>query len=276
MKSAKNRFDQFFAIINEYYRELFYLSLLIFIFVLPYFIFKFFAGVVDTELLNEIANASIEESNALIILFKRHELINAIISATLIGVSFIGICSGVNILKKLIYQTPTSLKSDYFSYIKMNLLKSFIIGFIYGIMVELMMISSFFDGTFINEAIGILIIILISIYFMYYINLDTYYTDTFIHRIYNAFILLVLRLPINLLISVFSFCFIFVFYVFNGLTALFFVALYLALFGLGLILLAYSVNAVASFDKFINKDNYPEIYKKGLDTHGEENKESIL
>ena len=78
----------------------------------------------------------------------------------------------------------------------------------------------------------------------------------------NSFIMTLIRFPYNFLFIIIHPGILVVLFTVMDITA--FIGVGLAIFLSGIGYLLWSLNALDAFDKYINKENHPDYYKKGL------------
>lgn len=120
------------------------------------------------------------------------------------------------------------------------------------------------DGWISALGISLLLIQLIVVIMMSYYSLSEsmIYSNSFISNIKNSLYFSLMKFPINLLF------FIVCPGIFIALVSIMSITMYVGIV-LGIIFSSFAhliwyLNALSAFDKYINKDNFPEYYRKGL------------
>lgn len=253
------RFLQFFDIFKIEWRNLTKLGLLNLIFLIPffavYFLMLFFASSAGE---NPILVISLGYVGLYLTLF--------IVAVHLSGMG--------NVLKKMIYGEGVLFKDDYFEGIKKNYGQFAIITAIYGLIYLIIDFSCKyvfgFEGIvpIIFSAIctGFLFLLLTPIVITI-VSECTMYEITFKSAIKNSLLLVVSRFWQYLIVGLILLAMNLVFSISNFLILLLVASLILLLI-CPLIALAILLISTSSFDVLINKDSFPELFKKGLKKEG--------
>ena len=262
----KNRFEQFFYIFVSYFNKMALLSLLTALFFLPLIVFMYISTIVDSALYASILNGE-EVSIELIQELKMRSYFNLLFYVPFTGIAFIGLSGMFGVLKKYTWRQLVDLPHDFFISIKNNLLFSFIVGIIYGLIMGAILTSDlFFNEKIIWNIVGFIIISFVSIFFFYVLTLNIYYEVHIGQLFFNSLMLLIIRLPYNIFSIIIAFLpILFLIFLPTILGMTIMVILYILLY-LSISSLALITNNLSGFDKYINKKTYPEFYKKGLDS----------
>ncbi len=274
----KNRFEQFFDIVQFNYRSLMLLSFLTFLFFIPLIIWMYISTITDSALYAEILSYGDDVPLELYNELKTQTLINAIIYVPLISITFIGLSGMIGTFRKFFYRDIVELPANYFECVKKNWLSSLLIGLFYSMAISSITFSNlFFNESVIWNIIGIVLIVFVSIFFLFVLSLNVYYTESIGSLLFNSFILLIVRLPQNLLsIVVLVLPVLFVVFLPKILGITLMIIVYTIIW-LAFGILAFEANAIGAFDKYINQKSFPDIYKKGLvKKDGKENSEHSL
>ena len=185
---------------------------------------------------------------------------------------FIGMTGTYYCMKKLAYAEGEFASSSFFIGVREEWLKGLLIGLIAGLSACLGLIGIYFSYIYlaqVNATSAGLCIAFLSIQFIL-VMMICYYaigqTETYDNKLKltlkNSFIFTLIRFPYNLLF----------FIVYPGIfIALFsimditmYVGVVLLLFFAAFGHLMWMLNCISAFDKFINKNQYPDFYRKGL------------
>ncbi len=255
------RFLQFFDIFKIEWRNLTKLGLLTLVFLIPFFVVYFL-------MLYFASNAG---DNPILIISLGYVGLYLTLFVVAVHLSGMG-----NVLKKMIYGEGVLFKDDYFEGIKKNYGQFAIIAAVYGLIYLIIDFSCKyifgFEGIvpIIFSAIctGFLFLLLTPIVLtivsecsMYEIKLKS--------AIKNSLILVVSRFWQYLVVGLILLVMNLVFAIPNFLILLL-VASLIAMLVIPLIALAILLISTSSFDVLINKDSFPELYKKGLKKEGNE------
>ena len=256
----KTRTKQFFDIFIHRFLELLKLSLLQTVFNLPLLatIFLFWMLISQSGLTIQ--------SSMTIFLIQGGSL------AISLPFSFVGLTGSFYALKKLAYAEGEYASSSFFLGMKEEWKKGLLIGFIAGLSGAIAVIGIYFFLIYPVEmitwikgfGIAIVIIQLIVVLIVCYYSLAqvVVYTNTLRNMIKNSIIMGLIRFPINLVLLILYP---------GGFIALICIMPYTMYVGLGLMILTcafghlvWMMNTMSAFDKFINKEQFPDYYRKGL------------
>ena len=186
-------------------------------------------------------------------------------------IGFIGLSGAFYVAKKLVWQESTSLANDFFTGIKENWKHGFINGaifsiFLFGLIVggSYLLVMSPTTPIWCGVGIGalILVFILFGIVNALTFTQDVYYSNSYGVTMKNAFCFLgLLNWRVFLL-------FIFTTGLVVGLGCINFVTLAVGLFLFAIlnsvVIILYTLMSHSVFDKYINKEYYPDMVDKGL------------
>lgn len=255
----KTRAKQFFDIFRHRFLELLKLSLLQAVFSLPLLATIFLFWML-------LANSHTEQ--AVMMVF----LIQGASSLITLPIAFVGLTGSFYALKKLAYAEGEFASSSFFLGMKEEWVKGLLLGLIAGLSVGIAIIGAYFfilspyelipwvKGFGIAIIVIQLIVVLITCY--YSIAQVVVYTNKLRLMIRNSLLMNLMRFPINLgLLILYPGAFI----------ALICIIPYTMYVGIGLMIftsvfghLVWMMNAMSAFDKYINKENFPDYYRKGL------------
>ncbi len=265
----KTRSKQFLDIFKHRFLELLKLSLLQTVFNLPLLITIFFFWV----LLGQASGTSDPQGSMMMIF-----LIQGASFLVSLPISFVGLTGSFYALKKLVYAEGEFASSSFFYGLKEEWKKGLALGIIAGLSAGIAMIGIYFfllapydivtwvKGFGIAVVIIQLIVVLMISY--YSVAQVVVYKNKLRFILKNSFLMVLMRFPINLgLLILYP----------GGFIALVCIMPYTMYAGLVLMIisaafghLVWILNAIGAFDKFINKEQFPDYYRKGL---SEETKE---
>ena len=255
----KTRLAQYFDVFRHNFVELLKLSLLQTVFNMP-----LIATVVSFWIL--LKNSTDFGSLMMVFIITSAALFVSMVS------SFTGLTGVFYCLKKICYAEGEYASSSFFVGLREDWKKGLLTGLIAGLSIGGGFIGIFFMYFYMSDinasiagfgiailAIQALVVLMISYYAIGQIII---YENKFRFVLKNAFIMTLMRFHINLLL--------FIIYpgIFIALFAIMDVTMYV-----GVVLLVFLVvvfhlmwvcNILGAFDKFINKENYPDFYRKGL------------
>ena len=257
----KNRFEVFFDLFFHRFGTLLLISLLTSVFFLPLFVLHSYAFSLT------MIDSSTEEAVRYIYNVRFWEYI---LNIPAIMIASLGVAASVHVIRKLAHAEMVFIGHDFKDGMRRNWHIGLWNGFVLGISSALLLYGleyakadSFFLTAIINGA-SVLQFVIVSIASLYnYAGCDTY--DLSLGKlILNSLLFLVKELPINiayllLMVAPLSVCFFF-----SNLYVWLIGFLIVALIGISYSLLIMTLFVDYSFDKHINKTNYPEIVDKGV------------
>ena len=256
-----NRKEVFFDLLKHRKMTLFAISCFTFMFFIPL--------AVDLFFFNFLESAAIAEGldNQLFSLFFYSMLI--MLPCMLIG--FLGFAGAFHIIKKMVWQEDVTVAVDFFNGIKENWKHAIINGAIFGIILFGCVMGTSYLIIFAPMApvwcgIGIGALILVLLFFgmviSLYFTLCVYYQNSVAATFKNAFAFLGLTNWKTFLVYLFSTGAVIALCCFNMIT----MAIGLFLFAIlnSVVIVLYTLIAHSAFDKYINKEHYPEYVGKGL------------
>ena len=185
---------------------------------------------------------------------------------------FIGMTGVFYCMKKLIFAEGEYASSAFFIGLREEWKNGLFIGLLAGFSVGITLIGYFFSYFYISQfdsiiggfTYAILAIQLIVVLIVSYLSIGqtVIYSNKLKYTLKNSFIFTLIKFPINLLLVI----------LYPGILIALFCIMEITMFvGVGLLVffsafghLMWMLNSVAIFDKFINKEQHPEIYRKGL------------
>ncbi len=257
----KNRKEVFFDFIKHRKMNLFVLSCLTFVFFIPLAIDLFYFNFLEAV---AIENDKYEYLFSLI-------FYSMLIALPCMMVGYLGLVGAFYTSKKMVWQEGTLVPVDFFNGIKENWKHALIDGFIFGVLLFGLVIGSSYLYLFapvhaVVKGIGIGAIVLVFLLFgmvsMVNMTQTVYYQNTYLRTLKNSFSFLGLlnwKLLVVFLLStgvVITLC------VFNTIT----LGIGLFLFAIlnSVVITLYTLIIHSGFDKYINKEHYPDYVGKGL------------
>ncbi len=262
-KLPSNRIDQFGYIMRFYWRQVALVSLLTLLFAIPFVAWMIVSNMANNVLYNSYLSADDETKLQLAEQIRSQIFVSGLISVPLVGLSFVGLSGAAQVMKKYIWREIVDLSTDFWGGIKKHWLGSLIIGCIYALFLTSVISSNLFSESIAWTIVGAVIVVFATIWAFYCFFLNVFYVQKLHGLLFNALILTILRFPQNLIIFLFSCLTLTLFFLPTILATALFVLIN-GMIGFGYSLLLATLNAQSSFDKYINKQSYPEYYKKGL------------
>ena len=184
-----------------------------------------------------------------------------------------GLAKGASygLLKKRLFNEGCLIGNTFFTNLKKNFLHYFFSYLLLGIAFFITTNGTFYflllptNAVVKGLGVGILILYFILRYaaIHYYLNLDNMYVLTFHEGIKNAYHFVFMTFIPSLLFVIMAFIIPVILIILNYWVMMIMVFVYL-LFYDGFMMTIASLFSFSKFDKYINKDNYPEYVKKGL------------
>ena len=186
-------------------------------------------------------------------------------------IGFIGLAGAFYVAKKMVWQEGVSLASDFFKGVKENWKHAVISGVIFGLVLFVLIVGGSYLYIYAQVApvvkgIGLGALILLFLMFGMVIALNftqgVYYENPYGVTLKNSFSFLGLLNWKVFLIYLLSTGVVVTLGLFNLLT----LAIGLILFAVlnGVVIVLYTLVSHSAFDKYINKEHYPDMVGKGL------------
>lgn len=253
------RKDVFVESYREHFSLIFRLGLLSLLFLLPSIIVSFMCDVYITSTLNGLKDATEESIAAVYYSANLWYGLFLIVAKTLFAVLFVGI---LQIIRQLLWNEPIFFGDDFKNGLKSNALRCGILAFLFALrdyacnLFSSSWISLLFDAIFYVQIIPVAIWVVLC---------GLYYKIGVFASIKNALLLYFKTFPVTILLLV---CTVLPFWLVISFIPLlivkYIVLIVLAVFYIVPIVMCWVLYALHVFDKFINKENYPEFYRKGL------------
>ena len=257
----RNRREVFFDLIKHRKMTLFSLSSFTFMFFIPLAVDLFYFNYVES-----LAIAADKKDHLFSLLFY-----SMLIMLPCMIVGFIGLAGAFYVAKKMVWQEGISMAHDFSIGIKENWKHALINGVLFGLFLFGLVVGGSYLAIFtpiqpIWTGIGIGAIILMFMLFGMVISLnftqDVYYQNTYMITMKNSFFFLALMNWKVLLIFLFSTGAVITLACFNMIT----LGIGLLLFAIlnSVVIILYTLVSHSAFDKYINKEHYPDMVNKGL------------
>ena len=264
----------FLDLLKNQKRQMVSLSMLLFVFLLPV--------VVDILIFNSfiIGIPVTDEHYGSTVFSLIFYMMIIAIPCSMIG--FVGLSGLAHVCKNIAWQNPVLYGPEFFVGIKKNWKQSLVFGLVWGISLFLLVIGCLFmvrtqpssEQPWVQSiGIGLCIVqfIVLSIICIYTLTYGCYYQNTIWQVFRNSFVFFVAKFFKNLGLFVLTIGLVvgLMFVDFIAQIVIIIVIAFLSSF----MMIAWTLLSHEAFDQYINKDNYPQYYKKGLNIL-EENKEN--
>lgn len=266
-----NRKEVFFDLLKHRKMTLFSLSCFVFMFFIPlavdllYFIF-----------LESVAITN-DQSEYLFSLVFYSMLI--MLPCMLIG--FLGFAGGFYVMKKMVWQEGINLSVDFFQGVKENWKHALINGAIFGLILFGLVVGGSYlyilapvEPIWSGVGIGALVVVFLFFGMVICINFtqDVYYINNYAITLKNSFRFLALMNWKIFLVFLFSTGIVVTLGFFNMITLV--IGLFLFAVLNSVVIALHTLISHDAFDKFINKDNYPDMVGRGLYKEVQQDKEA--
>ena len=255
----ENRFKQFFDIFRHRFVDILKISLLQAIFSMPIIasLVLFWALIKNSTTFASLTTVFLIQGGAM---------------AIAVPIAFIGLTGSFYCFKKMCYAEGEYASSSFFVGMREEWKRGLLIGLFPGLSYALTIIGSFYFYYYVTSinpgvagfGIAILVIqaMMVSMVAYYSIAQIVVYSNKLRFVLKNSFIMTLIRFPFNLL------CFVIHPGIVVALASIMEITMYIGIVLLVFLSaighLAWVTNTLGAFDKYINKENHPEAYRKGL------------
>lgn len=271
----KNRAQLFGDIYKNRFPLMVDLGLLLLLFSLPAIAVMSIVNMKTYEISQQIASNIITADNGAKQIFHMINVGNIVFIVAVV-IWAIGLSGIVGIVRRLVFQEGILFRADFGKSFKENALCYAIVGLVLGtlnFLLQYYLRSSYFDdGVAMQISIGALIVVSFVACFISPMILDqaTVYNLGFWGKIKNAF-LLSMRMPhLLLMLSVINAA-PYLLLLINNQYVYLALLLLLPILIMPIQILVNMLVCDSILDKFVNKENYPQIYKKGMFVNAENN-----
>ena len=261
----ETRFKQFFDIFFHRFVELLKLSLLQAVFNMPL--------IVSLVLFHQLVRSSTSMGSLMTVFLIQGGSLLISMPSVFVGLTGVFYC-----FKKIIHSDGEYASSSFFIGMREEWKNGLLIGLIAGFSFALTVIGCFYFYYYVpsfNTVIagfGIAILVIQSLIVLmvcyYSIGQVVFYKNPLRFVLKNSFIMTLIRFPINLLLTIIHPGILVALFVIMDITM--YVGIVLLIFLVGIGHLIWNLNVISAFDKYINKENYKDIYLKGLSTYNKE------
>lgn len=265
------RREQFFDIFKNEWKTLLLIGLLLLLFSLPFLTLEFFHWFIKMNLPIQLNNQGVDEQTIYNALRLSEILYESILVLTNLILA-VPLAGAARIMKRLIHGEGVLFKDDFVTGIKQNIWHFLLFMLIYSILrfsaqftyiyiENIPIFSSLVRGV----TTGILYVFFLPILLFMFCE-DALYKMNVWTNFKNSYQLAVRAIFYMLIFSFIIFSLSFIKYISL-------IYMQLLLWGIIIILsplylLSLSLLTISKFDTYINKDNYPEVYRKGLRPNG--------
>ena len=274
MKSTlcKNRKQKYFYLLRNRLGLFLKTSLGMALFTLPMFIWLGLCSYNDQVILSSVDFSNTESVKMYIQQFIGNRQIKLIVLVPLLAVFATGWAGFSNIVKHYSLLEPVWFWQDFKQGVKDNGLFFVVMFCVWGLLINLVayinsmcLLPTYSKFYSLSSLLYGLVVGFSWLMLMFGCSLLTMYRLNLKQTVHNAMIFTFKKLPMNLLMGVVCFLPYILLFVFNNPVVVMVVCLIMAVFGNAHALYSSALYSYGLFDQFINKNNHPEIYRKGLD-----------
>lgn len=263
------RKDVFYECYREHFRLIFNTWLLCLAFLIPVIIVSFMRDFYVISAVGQLTEQTAEKISAVVYQADAVYGLFQILAQTLFAVLFAGV---VQLIRQLLWNEPIFFGDDLKRGLKSNSLR-------YGITVFILSVVNYainvFTRSILNYILNGILVALILPVAIWFMLQGIYYNLGVLASIKNAILLYIKTAPVTILLLV---CTIVPFWLVSNLINLvlvkYIVLIVLYLLYIVPLTMCWMLYASHIFDKYSNKEHYPEIYRKGMRKIEEEENES--
>lgn len=245
------------------------------LFAFPLFVWLALCAYNDQAIYSAVDFNNVEAAKAYLQTFVTNRQIKLIVLLPCLAVFALGWAGASKIAKNFIHANGVWFWQDFKQGVKENGRQFVLLFFLFGVVLNIValinsfcMFEQYKQFYALSWAVYIVAVYFCGMLLMFSCHLLTMYKLKIGQSLHNALILVVKKLPRNLLLLALSFAPYFVLFVFNIPGVVVMVLLICAVVGNGHAMYCSMLYTYDIFDDFINKKHYPEVYRKGLEELG--------
>ena len=268
----KNRIDVFLDVFQMSWHSLIYISMFLGVFILPTIVVVIWSQMAGINILSNIDATNIDEVVAATTKYYYHNISSILYLIPCFIIASFGIAGSFNVMKKLVWLDRVVFFDAFKQGIKGNVSKIIVNALILTLVYAIGLLSYsyilFNDLKLIEQVMMIIVCLLLMIYlisvmFFGYAQMVVY-TNTLGNYLKNSLIFSLLSFPKTSLLIIMAMVLVPIGFLFESVVGIVIVYSFYFLIGFGYVVLLFTLNSHNVFDKYINKEHYPNIYKKGL------------
>ena len=266
-----NRARQFFTILRIEWKTLLLINIIILLFFIPYFVLDIVRWSVCDSFWQSInASGSFNPEKEYAIAKFYIDMAYAGVMLFIYPIISIGLSGAIKVLQRCVYIEGVLFKDDFFLGIKKNWKQFLILAIFYGVFRALLQFNisfcnlnpGLFSSIFQGVSIAIFYGVVAPIIFFVASNVATYKMGIIV-GVSNSLKMFIKKLHFVLIFALIMYGLTYLELIPNVIVRIFVTAGVMLLLS-SLFILAWYLFSVSIFDEYINKENYPEIYRKGL------------
>lgn len=239
-------------------------SLILSLFSIPFIVSLIFKGILETSIMST-SDVGQDELYSRLLNFRS---IYSVVILFCFMVFSIGFAGAINVMRRFIIGEGVLYYRDFLEGIKKNFLSYLLITFFYGAILLILNFIMNIPQAINYYSFSLVIFIIISIFSMsmYFLTLEinTVYKVPFFKMIKNSFLMFISKFPFALLMLICSIGPLVICYMIPiPLVTYISILIYIGI-GFGNAALTITLFSSYIFDECVNKNQFPEIYKKGL------------
>lgn len=268
----KNRIDVFLDVFQMSWHSLIYISMFLGVFILPTIVVVVWSQMVGINILSNIDATNIDEVVAATTKYYYHNISSILYLFPCFIIASFGIAGSFNVMKKLVWLDRVVFFDAFKQGIKGNVSKIIVNALILTLVYAIGLLSYsyilFNDLKLIEQVMMFIVCLLVMIYlisvmFFGYAQMVVY-TNTLGNYLKNSLIFSLLSFPKTSLMIIMAMLLVPIGFLFESVVGIVIVYSFYFLIGFGYVVLLFTLNSHNVFDKYINKEYYQNIYKKGL------------
>ena len=268
----KNRIDVFLDVFQMSWRSLVYISMFLGIFILPTILVVLFSQMAGLNILTNINSGNVDEVVNAVSEYYYHNINTILYLFPCFVIASFGLAGCSNVMKKIVWLDRYDFIEAFKQGVQGNIVKiifnAIILTAIYAIGVLTYCYILFND---LNPFMQVLLILLSVLIMFFLINVAFFgysqmviYTNGLGSYLKNCLIFSIISFPKSSLVVLLALILVPISFLFESVVGIVIVYSFYLLIGFGYVLLLFTLNSHSIFDRLINKEHYPNIYKKGL------------
>ena len=268
----KNRLDVFLEIFQMSWRTLAYISLFLAIFILPIILVVLFSEMANINILTNINSSNQDEIIKATYEYYYQHIFTIIYLFPCFIIASFGLAGCFNIMRRIVWLEQYDFIDCFKNGIKGNVSKiifnAIILTIVYamGVLVYLYLLFNRVESLTMGLIIAFAVIVgvfLLNMVFVGYAQMNVY-NNNLLGYVKNNFIFSFVSYFKSFLVLLLALILVSIGFLFEFVVGIVIVYSFYALIGFGYAILLFTLNSHNIFDKLINKEQYPNIYRKGL------------
>ncbi len=266
-----SRLGQFGYILRFHWRSLALLSTLTSLFAIPLVVWMYWSTMANSALYAKLLSLTdYAQKVELATQLKGQMLFNGLVYIPLTAVAFVGLGGCAQCIKMYAKRQIVFVSQCFWRGVKQHFWGSFVTGALYASAVCAVLCSDLFFGTeWWWNVVGVLALVVVSIFVSYCFVLNVFYKQSLKALLLNATALTFVRFPQNALALALSMITVWLVVFLPSVLGVTLCVIVNLVIGIGYSTLIIVLNAFSAFDKYINKTQYPSLYREGLQNNSD-------